>query len=255
MQYENFFAGDFSVRQQCDFHTANENNEEYLKLREEFLEEIVSDPELLWSYKMINWSFSARLSQASAPTKWAKTKDIFVIYLSHRNPNQRVHFHNYRVSFQEMTKRLRELCQEATFKPGQMLCVREYKDYEMYFDMSASPFQGSYRRCPVVTSDLELKILNSFNLPCANFYARDFKALSSLRSPVMVMDVIPLFFGGNSREYIHYRAWVPQINSTVLIRQSALKTINSRNWRHKNMKDKAHVRRYVSQSRLFKKLL
>lgn len=255
MQYENFFAGDFSVRRQCNFHIANEDNREYLKLREEFLEEIVSDPELFWSYKMINWSFNARLSRSNAPTKWAKTKDIFVVYLSHRNPNQRAHFYNHRVSFQKMAEGLRELCQGATFKPGQMLCVREYKDYEMYFDMSARPFQGHFQRSPVKISDLELKILDSFNLPCMNFWARDFKALSSLRSPVMVMDVIPLFFGGNSKEYIHYRVWVPQINSTALIRQSALKTINSQDWRHKNMKDKAHVRRYMSQSRLFKKLL
>lgn len=243
-RYEDIFMGSISPEMQCKLHINNKGNIEYLGMREDFLKEIVSDHELYQTYKMINRSFYVRFSPSV---------DLFIVYLSHKNPNDYKKLYNFKFSFNSMAMKLKDIQSKAKFRPGQMLCVREFKDYEMYFKMGISARKT--RGHSLEKSSLESKILDSFNISSNGWKPHDFKALSVLRSPVMVMEAIPLFFGSVNKEQLCYRIWIPQCNDSTLIHESALKPINSHNWRHKNMKEKEFVKNAMKASAIFRRFL
>lgn len=246
MDYSKIYDGEITEDQQIKLFLDFHKTKEYKIAREEFLEEVCLDKSLLAAYKTINLCCGS-------------VHNMFIVRLSHRTPNKYRKFGPHKVSFNSMILRAEDLRRRAKYSPGDFLCLREYSDFEEYSKMALgllrSSRETSWKFKSAMRSDLEARVMSILNITESamqpRLFMHDYRALSYLRTPLMVLECIPVHFGTKNKQRIAYKLWAPEFHKIIYTSENALKPINSKKWRHQGMRDLEHVKKALYKSRVF----
>lgn len=249
LDYSKIYDGELTEDQQIKLFLDFGNTKDYKAAREEFLKEISSDKKLLTAYR--------RISLCVGDLDFM----LFIVHLSHRKPNEYKKFGPHKVSFNSMIMNSEEILRRAKYSDGDFLCLREYSDFEEYSKMHLGIVRRRVGRTrprkfkSIEVSDLEQRILNAITIRNSSqqpiLLMHDYRALSYLRTPLMVLERIPVHFGTRNKQRLVYKLWAPEFHKIVYASENALKSINSKKWRHQGMRDLDHVKKALRQSRVF----